>query len=115
MKLVLLYFIFIFKLIFCTECDISILILKDNECKAIYCTESQFQTGECQINNDIIKTQWITNIISIGEENSRFINFANFSNGTMIIEVSSDPGNNKRIFFGINSDGSYLFPKESNY
>ena len=31
----------------------------------------------------------------------------------MIIEVSSDPGSNKRIFFGLNADGSYLFSEET--
>ena len=51
----------------------------------------------------------------IGEENSRFINFANFSNGTMIIEVSSDSENNKKTFFGLNSDGSYLFKNEKTH
>ena len=33
----------------------------------------------------------------------------------MIIEVSSDPGNNKRIFFGLNKDGSYLFSEETDH
>ena len=114
MKGIILCLIFAFHLIFCSDCDISTPILVGAECKSTYCTEAQFKSGDCQIKNEIIKTQWLTNIISIGEENSRFINFANFSNGTMIIEVSSDPGNAKRIFFGLNPDGSYLFEEENN-
>jgi len=114
MKIIILCFIFTFHLIFCSDCDRSTPILIGTECKSTYCTKEQFQSGDCQIKNEIIKTQWLTNIISIGEENSRFINFANFSNGTMIIEVSSDPGDTKRTFFGLNPDGSYLFNEENN-
>ena len=33
----------------------------------------------------------------------------------MIIEVSSDPGDTKRIFFGLNSDGSYLFQDDNTH
>ena len=109
------YIIFIIKLIFCNECNRSIPILFDNECKLTYCTAEQFENGVCKINNEIIKTQWLTNIILIGEENSRFINFNNFSNGTMIIEVSSDSISNKRIFFGLQTNGSYLFGKENTH
>ena len=107
------YIIFIIKLIFCNECDINTPILINDECQSSYCIEEQFENGFCKINNEIIKTQWLTNIIWIGEENSRFINFANFSNGTMIIEVSSDSISNKRIFFGLQPNGSYLFGKEN--
>jgi len=115
MKGFTLYFIFLFGKIFCSECDRSTPILIGTECQSTFCTEEQFKIGYCQINNDIKKTQWLTNIIMIGEENSRFINFANFSNGTMIIEVSSDPGDNKRIFFGLNPDGSYLFQNDDTH
>ena len=114
MKIIILCFILTFHLIFCSDCDRSTPILIGNVCKSTFCTEAQFKNGDCQIKNEIIKTQWFTNIILIGEENSRFINFANFSNGTMIIEVSSDPGNNKRTFFCLNPDGSYLFDEENN-
>ena len=83
MKLIVLFFIYIFKCILSEE-----------------------------INSNIKETQNLTNIIKIGEENSRFINFANFSNGTMVLEVSSEPGNSKRYFFGLNPDGSYLFEED---
>ena len=81
----------------------------------MFCSETQFKNEECIINNDIIKTQWLTNIIWIGEKNSRFINFANYSNGDMVIETSSNPGNNKRFFFGLKADGNYLFEEEGNH
>jgi len=117
MKVIILYFIFAIKLIFCSECDRNNPILYGHihSCQLKYCTEEQFQNGECKINNEIIKTQWLTNIIQIGELNSAFINFANFSDGTMVIEVSSFPGNARRIFFGLKPDGNYLFNNDETH
>ena len=48
-------------------------ILKDNTCDSIYCTEEEFTSTTCIINNDIIKTQWLTNILEISNIYSRFI------------------------------------------
>ena len=62
----------------------------------------------------LIKVQELTNIIQIGKTKSRFLNFVTFSNGTMVLEVSSDPGDSSRSFFGLNSDGNYLFEKDNN-
>ena len=64
--------------------------------------------------NSSITNQSLTNIFNIGEENSRFIDFASYSNGTIIIEVSSDIEDQRRIFFGLKSDGNYLF-EENEY
>ena len=55
--------------------------------------------------NSSITNQSLTNIFNIGEENSRFIDFTTYSNGTIIIEVSSDIEDQRRIFFGLKSDG----------
>ena len=110
MKEIILYLIFIIKVVLGEECERDKPIYKENECQLTYCTKEQFKNGICKINNSIINKQWLTNIIMIGEPNYRFLNFANFSNGTMIIEVSPDKDElNKRIFFGLNADGSYLF------
>ena len=113
-KLILFFSLFI-NFILNQECDRYNPIKKDNSCILTYCTDEEFSDGTCEISNEIIKTQWLTNIIWIGEENSRFINFADYSNGDMIIETTSDPGNNKRIFFGLNSNGSYLFNEDESH
>ena len=113
-KLILFFSLFI-NFILNQECDRYNPIKKDNSCILTYCTDEEFSDGICEISNEIIKTQWLTNIIWIGEENSRFINFADYSNGDMIIETTSDPGNNKRIFFGLNSNGNYLFNDDKSH
>ena len=63
-----------------------------------------------EINENYIEAS-ITNEIWIGVKKDRFINFANYSDGTMIVEVSSQYSNSKRTFFGLKPDGSYLFDK----
>ena len=79
-KLILFFSLFI-NFILNQECDRNTPIKKDNSCILTYCTDEEFSDGTCEISNEIIKTQWLTNIIWIGEENSRFINFAVYSNG----------------------------------
>ena len=59
------------------ECEKSKPIKKsDNKCYLTFCTKEQFEQGECEISNPIIKTQWLTNIINVGEEYYRHLNFA---------------------------------------
>ena len=45
------------------ECPKDYPILKYDNCTSDYCTKEQFYRKECIINNDIIKTQWLNNII----------------------------------------------------
>ena len=95
------------------ECDRTTpILLKNGSCVLQYCTKEQYENEECIKNNQIIKTQWISNIIWIGEDDFRYINFANYSNGDMIIETSSCPGNSKRIFYGLKQNGEYFFEKD---
>ena len=53
-----------------------------------------------------------TNIIYIGDKNFRYINFADYSNGDMIIETTSFPESTKRLFYGLKQNGEYLFIKD---
>ena len=67
----------------------------------------------------IIKTQWFNNIIRIGDKDFRYVNFANYSNGDMIVETTSCQGNSKRMFYGMQSNGrpfyKYLEKEEYTY
>ena len=70
------------------NCDRNNPILTKNGCELTYCNESQFSSGDCSINNTIIKTQWLNNIILLNDYNVRFPNFAINSQGDMILECS---------------------------
>lgn len=108
------YFIISLKINFTQgECPRETPILFNNgSCTLRYCTNEEFITNVCKINNEIVKTQWITNNI-IMEPNFRYINFAKFSNGDLILELSENPYSSKRYFFGLKQNGRYLFKNES--
>ena len=88
-------------------------ILVNGECKSQYCSKEQFNSGFCSINNTIMKTQWLNNIIEIGGLNYRYINFASYSNGDMIIETTSYPEEPKRCFYGFKKNGRPFFTNKT--
>ena len=107
----ILFFFHLFNLI-SNECDIDTPIrLSNGTCVLKYCTKEEYDSEECTINNNIIKTQFPNKIIIIGEEKFRYTNFLTLSNGDMIIETSPYPTTNKRIFFGLKQNGRYYFNK----
>ena len=67
-----------------TECPKETPIIKNDNCTSIFCNESQFNSGECKLNNSIVKTQWLTNIIKF-ENTSGDINLIKGYNEDKII------------------------------
>ena len=108
--------IFLFQIVIheLNGCEINEPFLKGTSCTK-YCSELELKEKVCKIDNDIAKTQFLNNIIWIGEENYRYVNFAMFSNGDMIIETTNIPGTKKRIFYGMKKDGRELFYKDNNW
>ena len=53
-----------------------------------YCTKVQFASGECSVNNTIIKTQWLNDIILLDYDKFRYGSFTINSKGDMIYECS---------------------------
>ena len=106
-------FSFIINQTFSDQCPVDKPILLSNgTCVLKYCKEEEYKNQNCSVANEIIKTQLITNIIWIGDKDFRYINFANYSNGDMILETTSNPGNSKRMFYGLKNNGEYLFKTE---
>ena len=67
-------------------------------------------TDNCIISNrTIITSQWLNNIICLGDDNFRYVNFATYSNGSMIVEATAIPDSPKRMFYGVQRDGEPLF------
>ena len=97
-----------------TECPKDKPILIDGECKLEYCTEDQFNSKYCQINNTIVKTQWINNIIIFGEHPFRYLGFGSFSDGSFVIETTPYPEQPKRKFFGLKRNGRPFFTDKTN-
>ena len=51
------------------------------------------------LENTVIKTQYIDNIIKLNEPDFQYVSFASYSNGDLIFETTKHPYNSTRIFF----------------
>ena len=110
----IIYFLLLFHFIL-NECDRDTPIrLKNGSCVMKYCTNDEYESKECILDNQIIKTQFLNNLMNLGEMSFRYFNFIQFSNGDLILETSSFPPNNKRIFFGLKNNGRFYFKNETN-
>ena len=92
------------------ECNRDLPILKNNECVSTYCTEEEYKTEVCIINEPITKTTWISNIITIENTNGDIHFSINYAKDMLII--GSTLSNNKdSIYYGFyyNTQNSKLF------
>ena len=90
------------------ECDRNHPILKNNQCVSIYCTDQQFKSGECVIDEPITKIQWINNIIKYEKTNGDIFLFSDTVKNEILIFSTTSSNNHERIFFGITED-EYIF------
>ena len=96
----------------CNNKSEPILLKEGNVCVMRYCTEEDFKNNICIIDNVIIRTQWLNNIIIVGEENCRFTKIAKYSNGDMIAISQINPGKSLgAYFYGLKENGRPLFTK----
>ena len=91
------------------ECPKDYPILKYDNCTSDYCTKEQFYRKECIINNDIIKTQWLNNIIDLEMTHFKYVNLASYSNGDLILQVDPYPADEIRRFLGFKKNGRNFF------
>ena len=86
--------------------------LIDGQCVSQYCTKEQLKSGECLVDNGIIKKQWLNNIISFEGEEFLYFNLVLSPYGDMIFDTHSYPYNTKRLFYGLKQNGRYYFKQE---
>ena len=70
-------------------------------------------SSECILNNEILKTQYLNNIIDIGTHDYHYINIITTETDDLIYLTSCYPKNNTRILFGLNKKGNGYFTLES--
>ena len=96
-----------------TECPRENPILYYGSCSNNFCSKNEFKTEACIIDNGIIKTQWVNNIIIIGYNGCGYVNIETFSNGDLIVEASNFSGTDKRrIFYALKQNGRNFFGNE---
>ena len=104
------FFYLTIKLSIQLECDKSTPIKKkDNKCYLVYCEKEEFDNGTCTIDNTIIKTQWLNDIIKVGGISYRYVNLALSSKNDLFLQTTANPNKNENCFFGIKSNGRPYF------
>ena len=88
--------------------DEPILDRFDN-CTSKYCTNDDFNKGECKIDNDIIRAQWLNRMNIIATNGFIFVSMAAFSDGGLILGTIKGNEDKKRYFYGLNKNGNNFF------
>ena len=95
------------------NCPLENPIEVNGQCTFNCPNKENYKNKTCTINNEIIKTQFPNDIISIGNETFRYLNFITLSTGDMIFQTFSFPHNYKRIFYGLKNNGRGYFINEN--
>ena len=91
------------------ECDDrSTPFLKEGKCYSS-CTSNEVKEGQCEINNEIIKIQWINNIIVILDVDFVYLSIATSENNYLYFSSSSNPPSTIRKFYILDNEGSVSF------
>lgn len=98
------------------ECDIEEPIYKksSNNCILEYCTKEQFDNEECIISNEIIKKQWLNNVIIMSKSNNPiYPSIGTGTNNDLLFESTNDK--NEKIFYSLEEEGrGYLDESQLN-
>ena len=94
------------------ECEKDNPFLKEDTCISS-CKTEEINKGICIINNDIIKTQWLNNIIIIGGKEFIYVNVESSQINNLYYLTSSFPASNERMFYILNNEGYGLIDKNS--
>ena len=109
----LLLFLYLLKIIL-NSCNREKPILHKGICESLFCSVDQYSSGECEIDNDIIKTQWLNNVILIGNEYATYTLLGKYSNGDIVIFVEDNALSPHRFFYGLKKNGRPLFTDTNN-
>ena len=88
--------------------DEPILDSFDN-CTSKYCTNDDFKNGECKIDNDIIRTQWLNRMNIITRNGFTFVSMAAYSDGSLILGTIRGNYDQKRYFYGLDKNGNNFY------
>ena len=104
--------------IFFMICEKEKPIFKENECVSVYCNEDQFKSGECSVNNPIMKTKWLNKIITFENTNGDLYLSVNDDSNKLIF-VTTLSNDEDRIYYEIQIDSkekkNFIFEKNGSF
>ena len=92
------------KQILLASCDYDTPILRSNSCNR-GCTPAQIEEKNCNINNTLIQTQFLNNIVLVSPGSFKYIDITTTLKGDLLIESSSQNEKYIRYFYGLKKDG----------
>ena len=95
-----------------SECSRDNPFLKNDQCISS-CTREEINNNTCIINNDIVKTQWLNNVVFIKGSNFFYLNIYTSENNNLYSLVSCYPYTNERVMYNLNHEGYGLFNKSN--
>ena len=87
------------------------ILIRNEFCSMVYCTEKEFEDGTCKINNDIIETQWINNIQRFAEGEIKNICLDYGDNGEIFLFAQEKDENDKiwLYIYGLDKNKNPIF------
>ena len=110
----LIFLIQLIKKSFNSICNsITTPFLKNNSCIS-FCSKEELNSKQCVISNEIVKIQYISNLIIMGSKDYRYINIASDESNNMVIQTSKFEGSGDRLFYGLKNNGRFIFMNGEN-
>ena len=109
--------IYLFNYSLSIECPRDRPILKNNECKSIYCTLQEFENNNCIISNPFIKSQWLDYIHTFSSNEISQVWAISDSKGDLFLigqKFNSEKVGDKYIY-AFQKDGNGLFYNKDNH
>ena len=108
-------FLFLFILIneIQNECSKDEPIFYDNECRERYCSKEEFENGNCTINNNISKIQWLNKIDIFSKNKINGLVFIRMSNDDIFFICTEFDDENSINVNGLKSTGEKYFNDEN--
>lgn len=94
-----------------SECEIYSPIKRENGgCIVGNCEYSEYKSGICTVENDIIKTQWFTSFINFTEEDYLYTLITTTENGDVIASSTRyEEPNTSKYYYGLKKNGRPYF------
>ena len=91
------------------------ILVRNDFCSNVYCTEKEFKDGICEIKNSIIETQWINNVERFAEGEIKNICLDYGENGELFLfgQEIDENENNWLYIYGIDKNQKPMFVENS--
>ena len=109
----IIFFLYQFELVLSSECNYTHPIKKNGECTIGACSSDEYLSGECSIENDLIKTQRITSAIIYSDKGTVYSTLSTTPQGNLVCISSYFQTSTKKFFYGLTENGRPYFTKDN--